>query len=50
MGFTEILTIIFYRLKVTGSYYLGMVGMSAPGNYRRRSLRHCGSSTVGDNL
>ena len=49
MGFTEILTIIFYRLKVTGSYYLGMVGMSAPGNHRRRSLRHCGSSTVGGN-
>lgn len=28
----------------------GMVGMSAPGNYRRRSLRHSGSSTVGGNL
>lgn len=27
-----------------------IVGMSAPGNYRRRSLRHCGSSKVGGNL
>ena len=41
MGFTEVLTII---------YHLGMVSMSAPGDYRRRSLRCYRSGTVGGNL
>lgn len=50
MGFTEILTIIFIVLKLLGVITWAWVGMSSPGNYRRRSLRHCGSSTVGGNL
>lgn len=51
MEFTEILTIIFIVLKLLGVItWAWWVGMSAPGNYCRRSLRHCGSSTVGGNL
>lgn len=50
MGFTEILTIIFIVLKLLGGYHLGMVGMPAPGDYRRCSLRCYRSGTVGGNL
>jgi hypothetical protein len=50
MGFTDILTIIFIVLKLLGVITWAWWVCLLPGNYRRRSLCHCGSSTVGGNL